>query len=312
MISPRWDDPTFRVSSDSSRRARYRLLQSWYRETVLGLEAGRDSAGRRLGNLLPQAAVKSDPSLNFLRDDRLARVALERLAENRGTFVKGRLLHNLLSSQPLCVNLFGGLAFHPVEAASVLRSVSGLPVKRVDEVMIEVAPEAAVGILLDRTAFDAYIEYEADDGARCFLGIETKYTEPFSHDLDLGDEKRDKYRRIAVRSGAFRRPLGAELLTPKASQLFRNVLLGLSHSSTSQLRGHVLVVALEDDLTAAAGVQTVRDELVAPDDCLLSVSIESIIGAASKFPCFAGWAEHFSCRYLDLAPVAAAPAERGR
>jgi len=78
------------------------------------------------------------------------------------------------------------------------------------------------------------------------------------------------------------------------------------------LRGHVLVVALEDDLTAAAGVQTVRDELVAPDDCLLSVSIESIIGAASKFPCFAGWAEHFSCRYLNLAPVAAAPAERGR
>ena len=58
-MTPNWDDPSFTIASDPARRARYRRLQSWYRQTVLGLNA-----------------------LNFLRDERLARIALDRLAES--------------------------------------------------------------------------------------------------------------------------------------------------------------------------------------------------------------------------------------
>ncbi len=177
--------PMFLVRSDPARRARYRRLQSWYRQTVLGLNAGLDSGGRPIGSLLPSEAVESDPSLNFLRDERLARIALDRLAENRGTFVGDRLKRNLLSSQPLCVNLFGMLKLHPDAAAVVLAAVTGLPIERVDLIEIERAPDRATAILNDRTAFDAYVEYRSSAGGRGFLGIETKYTEPFSDDLAL-------------------------------------------------------------------------------------------------------------------------------
>ena len=35
-----------RVSSDSRRTARYRALESWYRQTVLGVPPGLDRRGR--------------------------------------------------------------------------------------------------------------------------------------------------------------------------------------------------------------------------------------------------------------------------
>ncbi len=154
-LTHNWDDPMFLVRSDPARRARYRRLQSWYRQTVLGLNAGLDSGGRPIGSLLPSEAVEADPSLNFLRDERLARIALDRLAENRGTFVGDRLVRNLLSSQPLCVNLFGMLKLHPDAAAAVLAAVTGLPIERVDLIEIERAPDQATAILNDCTAFDA-------------------------------------------------------------------------------------------------------------------------------------------------------------
>jgi len=302
-LTHNWDDPMFLVRSDPARRARYRRLQSWYRQAVLGVNAGLDSGGRPIGSLLPSEAVQSDPSLNFLRDERLARIALDRLAENRGTFVGDRLKRNLLSSQPLCVNLFGMLKLHPDAAAVVLAAVTGLPIERVDLIEIERAPDLATAVLNDRTAFDAYVEYRSSAGDRGFLGIETKYTEPFSDDLGLGEAKRDKYRRLAELLPVFTTPLSADLLSPKASQLFRNLLLSLAHADEEQIPGHVVVVALAADPDAAAGVRIVREQLLAPDDHLRSASIESIVDAARTQPVLAAWAQAFTQRYLDLTPV---------
>jgi hypothetical protein len=39
-MEPAWIDPSLAVDSDSSRTARFRLSQSWYREHNLGVEAG--------------------------------------------------------------------------------------------------------------------------------------------------------------------------------------------------------------------------------------------------------------------------------
>ncbi len=302
-ITHNWDDSIFDVRSDPARRARYRRLQSWYRQTVLGLNAGLDTGGRPIGSLLPAAAVQEDPSLNFLRDRRLAKIALDRLAENRGTFVEDRLMRNLLSSQPLCVNLFGMLKLHPAAAALVLAAATGLPIEQIDLIEIERAPDRATAVLNDRTAFDAYVEYRTPAGARGFLGIETKYTEPFSDDLGLGEEKRDKYRRLAAQLRVFKKPLSTDLLSPKASQLFRNLLLSLVHADDEQIPGHVVVVALAADPAAEAGVRIVRAQLLAPDDHLRSASIESIVDAARAHPALADWARAFTQRYLDLTPV---------
>lgn len=55
-MTPRWDDPELAVDSDSKRTARYRRLQSLWRETVVGLPPGQDSKGNSIGSWLPEAS----------------------------------------------------------------------------------------------------------------------------------------------------------------------------------------------------------------------------------------------------------------
>jgi len=109
----RWDAPELQVDSDSSRTARYRLLQSWYREEILharpGVHTSRGPPDRPCGSLLHLDEVTARPGLNFL-DPKVATYATSRTAEvqsHNGTLEEGRLRHNMLSSMPLCLNLFG-------------------------------------------------------------------------------------------------------------------------------------------------------------------------------------------------------------
>ena len=107
-----------------------------------------------------------------------ARRADEVQAEG-GTLDRDRLMRNMLSSMPLCFNLFGYLRKHPAEAARGLAAVLDLDIVENLHIVVEWAPDPAAH-LNDRTAFDAFVAYRTGDGRRAFLGIETKYTEPFS------------------------------------------------------------------------------------------------------------------------------------
>lgn len=116
-MTPRWDDPELAVDSDSKRTARYRRLQSLWRETVVGLPPGQDSKGNSIGSWLPEAsdgqwltpviaAYVENPVPQALRDGE----AIE----------QKRLRTNLMSSQPLCFDIFGQFAAQPESAARVL------------------------------------------------------------------------------------------------------------------------------------------------------------------------------------------------
>jgi len=110
------DDEPLRVSSDQRRVAAYRRLQSWYREEQLGVrEPGTKPDGSPLGSALPVSALASRPDLNFLTPAAY-RNALDRAIVVRrtgGTLEEDRLYRNMLSSMPLCFNIFGSLGTHP-------------------------------------------------------------------------------------------------------------------------------------------------------------------------------------------------------
>lgn len=94
-------------------RGRLRELQSWYREYVLALEPGLDrSEGREVHSRLPHEAVQDEPTLNFLLNSDIEAAARQRLGTKGwgGIINPDRLYRDLLSSQPLCFNLFGFLA----------------------------------------------------------------------------------------------------------------------------------------------------------------------------------------------------------
>jgi hypothetical protein len=160
------------VASDGDWMGRMRFHQSWYRRNRLKLDPGP------YGNhLLPK---HGDEGRNFINDDIFA-FAKSRLAQGQGAVEKNRLLRNMLSRQPLCFNLFAPLALNLPDATDFLRAL--LPNRSQDaralRVSVEYAPPSETH-LNDRTAFDAFIEYELPDLQKGFVGIEAKLTEPFS------------------------------------------------------------------------------------------------------------------------------------
>src|SRR5262245_40490330 len=111
-----WDDARLRYGGDTPRRAKYRLLQSWYREHILKVEPGLGPGDAPNGAWLLKGDVEKRPELNFLDDSAIWNVAKTRLGEATGAFEPDRLCRSLLSSQPLCVNLFGRLKLAPHQA----------------------------------------------------------------------------------------------------------------------------------------------------------------------------------------------------
>src|SRR4051794_12990890 len=96
--------------SDDHFTGRMRFHQSWYRRHVLDLPAGPNEAarGQLYGNMLRQD--DGSRGFNFLSEP-IYRCAEARLAQNRGAVEARRLRNNLLSSQPMCFNLFAPLKF---------------------------------------------------------------------------------------------------------------------------------------------------------------------------------------------------------
>ena len=299
-IQPSWDDPSLQVASDTRWRACYRALQSWYRETVLGVPPGKDQRGTVRANML--LSEDGEKGLNFL-DDNIAEYAKFRTDEIKsegGTVDHDRLKRNMLSSMPLCFNLFGYLREHRDEAAQGLAAVLDLDIDKVLNVSVEWAPDRKVH-LQDRTAFDAFVVYARSDGRRAFLGVETKYTESFSPTRYASE----RYTCITRDpTSGFKAGAEKRLCEPATNQLWRNALLVHSLRSTDEFAdGHVVVISCKRDPGAKKAIVGLERELDDPAALLRTVTYEEVVSQFATMPGCDGWARKFQRRYLDLSPV---------
>lgn len=294
-----WNDPSLDVASDTAWRARYRRLQSWYRQNVLQAEPSTNASGKLLGSML--SAADGDVGKNFLNDT-IARYARQRIVAVRaanGTLEETRLWQNMLSSMPLCFNLFGYLRSEPTAAASVLNKVLGLEIAEVLEMDVEYAPPAAKALLGDRTAFDAWVRYRRRAGGEGFIGVETKYTEPFSPEAYDAERYRRHCDEAVFTTGAADRLCGA-----KTNQLWRNVLLAVcTRRSAAFDEGFVLVLSCEGDRAAQTAYAGVRACLHEPDKWLRWFGYEQLLEACAGETALREWSVRFTRRYLDLSPV---------
>lgn len=294
-----WNVDALFPENEPARVAKYRRLQSWYRERVLRARPGAFMNYEALGSYLHADEIKDRPDLNFLNgaafahaEEREAQVKLE-----GGTLEPNRLRQNLLSSMPLCFNLFGALLGEP-EFLDLFRVLFDADAIRILDVVCEWAPQPPSEHLADRTAFDAVVFYETGVGPR-FFGIETKYTEPFS----AKEYESERYTAVTRESGWFSHPEQAivELNGRKSNQLWRNVLLAASVEMRGEHgAGSVAVVALADDNGAAAAMEIVAPAL--EPGKLRFVSIESMLDAADELPALAGWSASFRQRYVGPLP----------
>jgi hypothetical protein len=290
-------------AGDSAFTARMRRHQSWYRAAVLQLPYGTGPTpkeARQLGNMLTVA--DGARGANFVTPA-IAEFAIERTRRGGGAVEPYRLLHNMLSSQPMCFNLFAPLALDLVAARSFVATLVPEDVVAVTRVDLEWAPIPADEYLGDRTAFDAAIEYVTTGGARCLLGIETKLTEPFSP----GEYDRASYRRWTDGPRSPWHPEHrANLHRSETNQLWRDHLLAVAlrdHPRSDLATARFMVVHHPLDRDCTNVVARYRERLLPGDESFRVRPLDQLIAgwrAVSTTEAQRTWLDALALRYLAL------------
>lgn len=278
--------------------ARHRFHQSWYRAFVLGVSAGtgpQQHSTTLYGNML--TAEDGAAGRNFLTDH-IGQVAEARISDG-GTVEPFRCRHNMLSSQPMCFNLFGHLKVRTTLAAAFVTAIVGRPVEIEDDgVTIEDSP----GHLGDATGLDASIRYRTHDGRRGVLGIETKLTEQFSPKVYGLDSKPAYWRYSQAPDAPFRSDQLERLTDSRWNQLWRNQLLceAIKDYESRDLADQVVVFPAGMPATAAL-IEQYAELLARPDAVHMRTLPEVLVDVE---PAVANtdrpWLDAFRTRYIDL------------
>lgn len=282
--------------SDNDFASRMRRHQSWYRAHVLKVPYGvgpHPTSVTPYGNMLNGQAAAA--GLNFLTPG-IFELAKNRVKEGAGMVEPFRLMHNMLSSQPMCFNLFGELTLDLKLATRLARSLWGEHVARVTRVGFEWAPDPAAEYLNDRTAFDAFLEYVTKDDKVGFIGIETKLSEQFSpHCYD-----KPEYRRWMTPDGPWRTDAREDVARLKHNQLWRDHLLAwslLQHSKSKYAEGCLTVVYHPDDRHCRDVVAGYR-ALLQDETTFSYFDLDQVVSAWK--PLAGQWLLEFEQRYLAL------------
>jgi hypothetical protein len=301
-----WDHDDLRVAGDTEWRAGCRLLQTWWRQEVLGVSAygphakSNDPATvpRLVGSTL---ALDAPPEANFVDLQVLAEVEARLNQKGWGGLVsEDRVRRNLLSSQPLAFNLFGSLKQHP---RAVLAWLSSIGIDAVEaEVRIEWAPprKAHLGT---GSAFDAAVIYLTAAGVKGLVAVEVKYSE----DLEAQRIAPNDHVLDATRTnGHWRTGSSDPLREPRLSQIWLNALLAQSCALNMEegiTEDLTVVMACAADTKALRATADVRAELADPAG-LMWCPFESVLSSLGAVEETNEWTDWFRLRYLDFAPVA--------
>ena len=285
------------VSSDSPLQQRARLLQARWREDQ-GLPIGAHR-GRPLGSRLAMPAAEIE-GWNSLTPEIAALVREEyetnrQMRDRRFRKLIGhpRIFEDLLSSQPMCFNLFGPWALDLDLATAVARRLWPDRVERVTGVEFEFSPGRWDPAYLDNgTAADVLLRHTTPTGGQGVIGIETKYHEDLS-----GEPARHKarYEEVAAASGAFRDVDLSGLQSPPLQQIWLDHLLVLAMKATDGLDSVLhLLVHPRDNAAVAEAAEAYAEQVV--DGSFQSLALEEVCDAvAVEDP---GHAQAFRHRYL--------------
>jgi len=287
------------VAADSPYQRQVRLLQALWREER-GYPIG-EHRGPALGSRLAMPWAQRTLA-NYLTPaiGRMAACEYDGRHRERKLFGYPRLFDDLLSSQPLCFNLFGELKADRALASAVFAQLTNGAVASVSRVEFEHSPGRGSGRFSgDRSAFDVYVEFTGANGGRGFIGIEVKYHE------DLNNPPaphRPRYDEVAEGMQCFLDEKREALRTKPLQQLWRDHLLAGSLAATPRFdSGLFTVIYPAANPPCAAAVAAYRGCL-SDDSTFAAWTLEEFIAAVAKHT-RAPWVEAFEDRYLRFSKL---------
>ena len=229
---------------DSEYRKVCRQHQAWFRENVLKLAMGRNRSTHQGVNETAEdfehrRRTETDTAVLTNGDAaRLMNFVPEYHEEIRKALIERRgriptndfgLMNNMLRSEHVPWNIFVPMMTDLTAAASSFAEI--LPhrdIKTIRKWIIEYAPNT----INDRSAFDAYIEYETSKRETGVIGIEVKYTEEGypvgKKEFEMMQNPASAYSVTTRNSECFINNDPLQFNNPDFIQLWRNHILGLA------------------------------------------------------------------------------------
>lgn len=300
----------------TSFKRRARLHQARWRE-ARGIPIGShpvrgDPTVRPLGSRVEWShALRT--GCNFLSVGALAAVEHRlRKREPHQTLDEGRLRADLLSSMPMCFNLFGDL--HQSDATLGTAVAQWWPDSpgRPTEIRFEWSPGRLDHTFLgNKTAFDAAVVLSLSNGTRGAVGIETKYHEhPVMEKAPTG-ERLERYQEVSDRSGIFKPGATDRIVGTDLQQIWLDhllILAMLQHPSGEWTWGRYVLAAPADNPGFARAGQAYADLLQNPTTFEIR-TLESLISGSDALSATTRAA--FAERYLDLLAPSVVPVPVG-
>jgi hypothetical protein len=286
---------------DNPFQRRARILQSMWR-VEQGFAIGEHSGpkGKRLlGSRLAMPWAQTSLA-NFLNETIRQVVREEVLNSNKRAgklYAVPRLYSDLLSSQPLCFNLFGELQQNLALASRIFCDLLPEHVEQVTAIEFEFSPgRSTAKYTADQSAFDVYVAFRTLQGERGFVGIEVKYHEDLK---DQAAAHRPRYDEIAELMNFFKPDRLAQLKQRPLQQIWRDHLLAgsLRHVDHFEV-GFFAVLYPEGNLNCASAVRAYRDCL-ADGASFITWTLEDF-SATVKRHTQAPWIDTFIDRYLNF------------
>lgn len=177
-----------------------------------------------LGHALERGANFLCPAAWKAAKDRQSR------PEKHQNFYVDRLYADLLSSMPMCFNLFGPLSGDLTLASAAVRTWWPEAQGSVGAVRFEWSPGRRIRgkYLENASAFDVAFELSLNGRRRGIIGVETKYHEHCKVEKVPSDTRLRRYRRVTSESGVFKTDALQALVGTHLQQIWLDHLLALS------------------------------------------------------------------------------------
>lgn len=274
-----------------------RTLQSVWR-IEQGYEAGEHN-GKLLGSRLPMPWAK-ETLANYLTPTIQRVVRNEVLGQQRNydkLYAEPRIFNDLLSSQPLCFNLFAELQQDLAIATAVMSSLTAGRVHRVMGIDFEYSPgRGSLSYTGDRSAFDVYITFETPQHGRGFIGIEVKYHENLK---DKPASHRSRYDVVAQQMACFKPEYSELLAIQPLQQIWRDHLLAGSLRKADGYDDGLFVFLYPQANKACADAVNKYHDCLSEQDTFVVWTLEDI-AAAIRRSTDASWIDNFINRYLNF------------
>lgn len=287
--------------TDSPFAAHARLLQSNWRERK-GYPSGD------YGNYLELEFARRTKA-NYLTENikRFVSEAIIEARNNGGMIGEPRIWNNLLSSQPLCFNLFGEMSFDTELATNFFKSLFPKKVKRVEKIRFEYSKHRGDSAYTgDHSAFDVFIEYFNHQDDKCFIGIEVKYAESLKEESkkkaneNFTNHKKE-YERLTKESNIFNAGSIEHIKQVPIAQIWRDHLLSIA-TKKDYKEGFFVFLYPSKNEACQTGVDLYKSHFISSDEELTGFYpryLETFIETLQQI-CDSSWVKELKERYLGV------------